>query len=235
MSARMSSEVNLYAEFLLNIRQVTIYATLEDERKTDYDVLISSDKRSLTVTYDGVSATITFPSGISGTATVEFPVKKRKVISLRLEITEDDKPSHTVGMEVDNDSPWPASSLSAETRIACRTCRSVIVEAHERQWKDLPREHWAELMDLWHCHKPPAPLRTGSGPSGKGYAAGNRPRLRPGLAFVETSHLLLPTPETIGLKVSTVSSIRSHAPVRARKKETFLAALPVVQCPIQMP
>jgi hypothetical protein len=198
----MPPVVNLYAEFLLNIRQVTIYANLEDEQKSDRDAIISSDKKSLTVSYDGESATITFPSGVSGTAKVEFPVEKRKAISLRLEITEDDKPPHTIGMDVDNDTPWPASSLSSETRIACRSCRQILVEQGERRWKDLPREHWAELMDLWHCHKPPAPLPNGSEPSSKGYAAGNIPKVRRGLAFVDTSHLLVTQEESNGVKVS---------------------------------
>lgn len=32
-------------------------------------------------------------------------------------------------------------------------CGSSLVPEGTR-WKPLPSEHWAELMDLWHCHKP---------------------------------------------------------------------------------
>jgi ubiquitin-protein ligase E3 D len=156
----------------------------------------------LTVQYEDESATINYPIGVSGTAKLEFPVEKQKVISLRLEIRdEDDKPSHGLGMDVGNDSPWPASSLSSQTRIACGFCFGTIAEPSDRSWKDLPREHWAELMDLWHCHKPHTENPKESTVVDKGYSAHNRPHLRKGLAFVDTCHVFLPSEELSNTQV----------------------------------
>ena len=215
----------------MNIRQVTVYATLEEEHKSTSDVLICSDKKTLTVKCEDASATITFPTGILGTATVEFPVAKRKVISLRLEIAEDDELSHGIDMDVGNDSPWPATSLSAETRIACRSCHEVIVEASQRVWKDLPREHWAEMMDLWHCHKPYTELPGDAKVTEKGYSAQSRPRLREGLGFVDTCHIFVSSTEVKGSEVREervsafiiVCCALSTADAVGNKKETRLA------------
>lgn len=33
-------------------------------------------------------------------------------------------------------------------------CKCGITIGETNVWKQLPSEHWAELMDLWHCHKP---------------------------------------------------------------------------------
>jgi hypothetical protein len=198
----MSSSVNLYAEFLLNIRQVTIYASLKLDNSADLNAFVSSDRKSLTVTYDGSSATIIFPSGVSGKATIEFPIQRRALISLRLEIAEDDKPSHGIGMEVANDSPWSADTLSPASQIACRACRNEILKPLKREWKDLPRDDWAEMMDLWHCHKPSETPSAHKQGANEGYAAMKRPQLTAGVGLVNTCHILLPEHECCNLKVS---------------------------------
>lgn len=33
-------------------------------------------------------------------------------------------------------------------------CGSQLINDFNVCWRPLPSEHWAELMDLWHCHKP---------------------------------------------------------------------------------
>ena len=201
----MSLKINLYAEFLLNIRQVTIFATLQNDRTEESIAYVTSDKKSLTVVHDTESATITFPSGISGKATVNFPVARSKTVSLRLEIIEDDKPAHDLGVGIDNDSPWPASSLGQETDIACRSCEEIIVAARSRVWKDLPREDWAEMMDLWHCHKPTTKDPPSQEQSTKGYAATNKLRARPGVGFVDTCHVVVTKEECTSIKVNSLS------------------------------
>lgn len=197
----MSAAINLYAEFLLNIRQVTVYATLQNDCHGDNKAYVFSDRKSLRITHDGKSATITFPSGISGKATVEFPLSRSNVVSLRLEIVEDDKPSHGVGMEVANETPWPASSLTSQSQIACRKCSSMVVEKAERIWKDLPRDDWAEMMDLWHCHKPSHIASSAPENGLKGYSAANKPRAQAGVGLVDTCHVLLTKEDCKGLEV----------------------------------
>ncbi|CAH6718383.1 hypothetical protein CLIB1444_01S05512 [[Candida] jaroonii] len=38
-------------------------------------------------------------------------------------------------------------------KFICKQCEEVIVDSDNR-FNDMPSELWAELMDLWHCHKP---------------------------------------------------------------------------------
>lgn len=63
--------------------------------------------------------------------------------------------------------PWTAKQMSPCARVRCRACGSTLLgpepgdgSGNERQcgdsliWKDLPSADWAEMMELWHCHKP---------------------------------------------------------------------------------
>ena len=187
--------IRLYAEFLLNIRQVTIYAQLQNEPDRGLQAHVVSDRKTLVVTYDGESKRIVFPSGIRGKATLGFPVDIQQVLSLRLEFAEDESagPSHGEGMQVVNDQPWSALSLSTETEIACRACRAVLVgPGAVTDWRDLPREHWADMMDLWHCHKPPTETN-GTHPTRDGrYGALGTAALSSGTGFVDTTRFLVP-------------------------------------------
>ena len=193
--------INLYAEFLLHIRHVTIYAHLHSADSDDSRAYIRSDRKSLTVTHNGDSATIIYPSGISGKATIDFLAARSQTISLRLEIVEDDKPSHGLYMDVANDSPWPASSLTSETQVACRSCNTIVIKDGPHTWKDLPRSDWAELMDYWHCHKPPTEASPHQQTAHKGYATTNKPVVQHGIGFVDNCHLLVSETECPGLKV----------------------------------
>lgn len=63
-----------------------------------------------------------------------------------------------------------------------------------REWRDLPNENWAEMMDFWHCHKPPLEENeagdTTSVGAAKGYAAGNKLRAAEGIGFVDLETFL---------------------------------------------
>ena len=188
------SVVNLYAEFLLNISQVTIFATL-DLRGKDIDTAhFYSDRKRIEVTYAGDKAAITFPNGISGTAVVHLPVKAAAHVSLRLEITEKGDPYWKNSLETLNASPWSAHAFSEQTTLACAGCKKVICEAGQvRAWKDLPRGDWAETMDLWHCHKPTEGGHDHSTEKAKAFEDAASPAPRTGTAFIDSSNLILCT------------------------------------------
>lgn len=67
------------------------------------------------------------------------------------------------------------------------------------QWKALPSEHWAELMDVWHCHKPHAegnshcaqPHAASSGDSAMYELAMNGFHAQPGLAYYSDTYYLI--------------------------------------------
>ncbi|EXJ88670.1 hypothetical protein A1O1_05601 [Capronia coronata CBS 617.96] len=148
-------KIYLYAEALTHIRQLTLYASLETEKNEHTKILLSSDKKIITAVHDGESSSIYLPTQISGTAHVTFPIDKKTEISARLQIDDaaqlkavSDEPG---GIEV----PWTAGDLNEGTSIRCKSCHGVVLRPGQvSTWKDLPSEHWAELMDFWFCHKP---------------------------------------------------------------------------------
>lgn len=200
----MTPSVTLYAEHLLNIRQVTIFATLEAESNQATRAELSSDRRSLSLTHDGETATIVLPSEIAGSASLCLPTAKSKVLSFRLQVTEDVATLAMPQLRHGDDVPWPAASLSRETSVACRECKEIIVNSSSiTTWKDLPSEHWAEMMDFWHCHKPDEhETHVADAPSSmKGYAASSSLIMKPGTGLVDLSYLLICEQDCSGIKV----------------------------------
>ncbi|KAF1346958.1 HECT-like ubiquitin-conjugating enzyme-binding-domain-containing protein [Delphinella strobiligena] len=101
---------------------------------------------------------------------------------------------------------WTANQLNNAVEVRCRSCNGVIVSSGSiDSWKDLPSEGWAEMMDLWHCHKPDEHHVSGHEhelTSGKGYAAGSKLVAKKGTGFVDAMSLLLKEEDCIGVDVS---------------------------------
>lgn len=75
---------------------------------------------------------------------------------------------------------WQAKDFRA-CSPACRLCGK---ELSTKIWKDMPSEHWAELMDFWHCHKPDAQFE-----GNPGYSGNFVPKERK--AFVSQAYILV--------------------------------------------
>lgn len=148
-------KIYLYAEALTHIRQLTLHASLQTEKNERTKILLSSDKKIITALHDGETSSIYLPTQISGTANVTFPTDKRTEFSVRLQIDDQYPSGGEAAAGASVEVPWSAGELSRETAIACKKCGAEIVSAGTVSvWKDLPSDHWAELMDLWFCHKP---------------------------------------------------------------------------------
>ena len=150
----MSLDINLYAEFLMHTRSVTVCATVRKDSSTFKKAYVHADRKSVSISCDGDSSIIAFPLGIEIKGSVGFPVSDPAEISLRLEIAEDGNHSHGLQMAVVNDIPWSADRLTPHSQIACKSCSKIVVPAKQRAWKDLPRDSWAETLDQWYCHRP---------------------------------------------------------------------------------
>jgi hypothetical protein len=105
--------------------------------------------------------------------------------------------------------PWDGASLkdTKDVEMCCKSCRGTIVSKDAiAEWRDLPNENWAEMMDFWHCHKPDEhhlhnhthEAAVGS----KGYAAGNRLKASEGVGFVDLASFLFRAPDAEGVRVS---------------------------------
>jgi hypothetical protein len=193
----------LYAEVLTNIRQVTLYASLQTAQNTDETVLhIASDKKRVTVREGDVTSGIYLPTEISGTADVTIARGKKKEISVRLEIGDTSellpRNDDSTAIEV----PWSAQDLTSMTTVQCKQCQAtIVVSGKVSSWKDLPSENWAEMMDFWHCHKPHDEDTNGDAAEAKGYSSKSQLAVVPGTGLVDTVSFLLHKSDCTGLQV----------------------------------
>lgn len=194
----------IYAELLLNIRHVTVFFILPSDPGPDTAASLSSDRRSIVITHQGKKQGLDLPCQVAAIAALDLPRTKLRELSFRLQVATDvDLSQIRQQSSEDKDAPWPASSMTPESRIACRSCKNDLVKESIPVWKDLPSENWAEMMDFWHCHKP----NTEDAQSihthelTKGYAASNRLAPSHGVGLADTSHILLFENDCTGLQV----------------------------------
>ena len=193
---------SIYAELLLNLRQITICISTDPEHKLDTKLSLTCDNTSLEVHHGGQVSCIRLPAKISTAASLDTPAQRAQELSLRLPLAV---PTQLVRAGRSRSFPLSAATLSRTAQLLCQACGSVLVHAGSiRQWKDLPHEDWAEMMDFWHCHKPEPPAtkeKGGSSAAEKGYAASNRLTAQPGVGLVAVSSILLASEECRGMTV----------------------------------
>ncbi|KAF2201117.1 hypothetical protein GQ43DRAFT_455970 [Delitschia confertaspora ATCC 74209] len=222
------SSIALYAELLLHIRTITLFASLHTLHNRETKALFSADGTSLTISHEGESASVQLPAKIKrgGTATIALPAAPQsKEISLRLQVEEDAggllrENEADAGEREANPVPWGGLALDRcakdfGVRVVCKSChKPLLKEGSVKEWRDLPNENWAEMMDFWHCHKPEEHHENGhSHGSGKGYAAGNRLRAERGKGFVDVVSLLLHEENCEGVKKPQTESKESTKPI----------------------
>ena len=202
--------IHLYAELLSNIRTLSIQASLSTQTNTETKAEISTDGKTLTLTHDGESVSITLPGCMmsgQNTATLTIPAAPTKELSFRVRIQEDADIGDLLGDrsgDCSNMVPWSAVTLGQSAEIICKTCATVLLPRNRIQtWKDLPSENWAEMMDFWHCHKPSEPPGHNHSVQNKGYAANSRLALDPSVGFIDPTNFLLAGADCENLIVSS--------------------------------
>lgn len=188
----------------MHIRQLTLHASLETDKNEHTKIFISSNKQIITAIHDGESSSIYLPTQISGTANVTFPTEKKTEISARVQIDDADQlkagSDDLAGVEV----PWCANDLSETTSAECKGCNSEIVEGGKvTTWKDLPSDHWADLMDVWFCHKPHNDHSDDQhAAESKGFSAKSKITAQPGNGLIDAVSFLLNQQDCSGIQVS---------------------------------
>ncbi|EEQ34744.1 conserved hypothetical protein [Microsporum canis CBS 113480] len=212
----------LYAELLANIRPLRLFVTATNTTQNDHPgtgplLSLSTSLSAVTVSHIGKTLTLELPRSVSARSR-EFLAAGRPVscsgeneYSFRLPIDEANPfLSATSSNDCGPEAPWPAKSMTTRTCICCRECSGILFAPSDGQavvWKDLPGADWAELMDLWHCHKPnPIPNNNTSEDhpdlSGhtKGYGAANRVICEPGTIFVNVTSFIMAANDSQGVK-----------------------------------
>jgi ubiquitin-protein ligase E3 D len=194
----------LYAEFLSNIRQVTLYASLVSSKNNETKIQLLSDKQSISLSHDGETATILLPTKIAGSAQLTIPTYCAKELSFRLQVAEAIWPLQSSTTSDNNEAPWSARTLDPRVQISCRACKNLVIESSTiNTWKDLPSEYWAEMMEFWHCHKPHDDhgSHKSEDNTSKGYGASTHIVAEPGIGLVDASSFLFTEEDCRGVQV----------------------------------
>ena len=189
---------NIYAEYLLNIRQVTVYATLPTPTTKDTSVSVTSEGRTLELRHDGEFVMIQLPAKVHDDAHSKDLKIGSKDLSFRFKVALGDQSQSLIK---EDNSKRLAADLEEGTQVACLKCAATLVDAIT-QWKDLPSWGWADMMDFWHCHKPSMPhSQDVLAADNKGYAAGNTIGPAAGVGLLDVSHFLLHPSNCTGITV----------------------------------
>ncbi|MCJ1311372.1 hypothetical protein MMC25_005043 [Agyrium rufum] len=189
MESAVVPAISIYAEYLSNIKQVSVSITLPSLATTTTSVALDEDQGNLTIRHEGDQITSILPAHVSNNVPLEIP---DTVLSWSLRLPVAVERLIARNREHEEDVPWVAERLNQETEIACCACRTNVLKGPINRWSNLPSDNWAELMDFWHCHKPENPDGDHDQGSGsKAYAAGNKPQARRGVGYVNASSFVL--------------------------------------------
>ncbi|KAI0841020.1 ubiquitin-conjugating enzyme E2-binding protein [Hypoxylon sp. FL0890] len=218
-----SEPILIYAELLSNIRQVSVGCSLRTPVSSSTRASVSSDGRVLTINHDGVETSVRLPGQVALSNRLPVPNLGTTSLSWRLPLAPTSG-QHASSTQEGQAVPWSASDLQPESPIMCRTCRATIVEPGTiKEWKDLPSENWAEMMEFWHCHKP---HEHGRGPNdslttSKAYGASSRISAQSGIGFVDLTSFLLSEKDVSSSNVSTLEVIKSISSLQSHKDADF--------------
>ena len=203
------SSPQLYAELLLNIRSMTVFASSELPFSSDTTGDLAPDLRHFTIRHGGHSNSITLPCQVVEADPNQHlePAKSGQDIVFRFIPMSDELAALSAGDDTSL-TPWTAESLGTTSCIHCRHCRRTIVNcAMIDTWNDLPSDNWAEMMDFWHCHKPREQEDANGNTiaSQKGYGSSNQITARARMGLVGALHILFAPEDTESLMVSLLS------------------------------
>ncbi|KAL9113644.1 MAG: hypothetical protein Q9187_007598, partial [Circinaria calcarea] len=192
--------ITLYAESLLSLRQVTIFAKLQSGQNVETGIRLSSDRKTLSLSHAGEHASIELPSDIDPNAEIAVPRSTADHFCLRLPVISIVQSYDRSDSIAPTEAPWSAGSLGPGAQFCCRFCKSRVLDEQIKEWRDLPSEHWAEMMDFWYCHKP----KDGADPHAplisQGYTASEGFKAQSRVGFVDSCHLLASEDDSCGLK-----------------------------------
>jgi hypothetical protein len=167
--------IHLHAELLPNIRQVTLYISLPENRELNDvtpGIFISESRRAVTISYpepfDDVTETIKLPARVSEASRRGLRIDEqkredggnkraddgsRRELSFRMQL--DDTAEESNGASrlnpdeiVDDYVPWTASDMAPSTKVRCKECENVFLDKptlHNDAGTGLPAWIWKDL------------------------------------------------------------------------------------------
>ena len=163
----MMASISAYAEYLPNLRQVSIHVALPTPSIPQTTATFTNNGSTFSFTHEGQMITVDLPAPVF-TTPIKLPELGSRELSFRFPTPPPAAQNGSFEPE-----PWTALSLPSSVCLSCSKCDHVVIN-NVREWKDLPSGGWADMMELWHCHKPDVPhAKVENAGKAKGYAAGN--------------------------------------------------------------
>ena len=213
-SSNMSGDpIIIHAEVLANIRQTSVDVQLSTPATEATSAKLDRAGSRLIIAHAGVEEWLLLPMPVAPETQLHPIPAGRSSHSLRLPL--DSSCKLEVFCPEEQAIPWTATDLDASVEIKCQACLHPLLHANTiKHWKDMPSDNWAEMMDLWHCHKPIVDDDNGSQPDGnattKAYGANTAISAQPGTAFADITTLIIDPGDCEGVKVRTIHAMHAH-------------------------
>lgn len=222
----------IWAEYLPKLQKVSILVELPTASTWKTKVIVGQDSLLLTVFHEGIVTQMNLPVPIAmRDEHLAMGFRNRDQInpghmSLQWRVNAADaviKAAERAAVNGQNALrvPWSAADLITDADVVCRDCQSVIISKGKiKEWKDLPSDNWAEMMEFWHCHKPTDKKKENIAPvdattngdnenktsddklASRGYGANSAITAQSGVGFVDLTKFLFYGENCRGLKVS---------------------------------
>lgn len=210
--------MNYYAEYHEHVRAIHLTINLPSA-PDNLTSLEAYDRKTLRLRHAFRSYSIALPASINPDETLIIPSENQNV-SVRLKASPIIKGQGT--LDVPFSTP---EELGHE--LLCHSCHSRLVSGSLLSWRQLPSEHWVEMMDSWHCHR---------GVTDDHYnqhhdqyalpdhiiSATERIRARPGIGLIGLSYLLVDPDNLEKYKVSLAMKRTMRKRQRSERRRTCL-------------
>ncbi|KAI9370715.1 ubiquitin-conjugating enzyme E2-binding protein [Aspergillus egyptiacus] len=139
-----SSPLNLHAEYLPNIRQVSLQIALPRSADPTPQISLSESRRAVTVSVSasrsengyGISETIKLPARVAPSSARILSARRAengmttgtRELSYRMQVDDDVTQRSPVDELMDSFVPWAAGDMSGFTKLRCRRCDGVILD-----------------------------------------------------------------------------------------------------------
>lgn len=211
--------ITVYAELLSNLRQLSVVASLPSLSDASTSASLADNGSVLKVCHQGKTQAIEL-AAIPQPASLQIPTQPSSELSWRLRLPPSDAPPERFALE-DQAPPWSAREVVAGSPITCRACGEALVDKDRViEWKDLPSDNWAEMMEFWHCHKPVDHTESeganGEAATSKGYGASNVISAQQGVGLVDVTSFVLSKVDCTAVMVSPAHPLSLSSPGGAR-------------------
>lgn len=197
------SGIAIYSELLLNIRQVSVVATLASASDSTTKAQLVDNGTVIRIHHRGHTQSVALSAPVATSGFLPIPNQPSMQLGFRIPVSAQVPKDSSFSLE-NQALPWNAVDMQDGSAILCRQCDHAIVkEGTITSWKDLPSENWAEMMEFWHCHKPLDNEKYDDEHLAKrGYGASNAISARPAVGFVDITSFMFLESDCNGLSVS---------------------------------